>query len=341
MEIFSIFLKTSLRNINALQLGFELWDESGDLVTSPLRLQVTGLPRDVLDQGDDLLVTLGLSLPSTLTQTPVLVSIKENLRKPTAGWSTELPGLLGAAGDGGVLLHVLLGDAAHLPRPLGALGVGGVAGGLVLALLLHLSPALHHVVLHVVHLLLGPALGLVLGAADLGTLHVAVLHQRGAADLDGLVEGDLLVLDEASLPEVLLAVLLLLGLVVGGVGGVAPPVVRVVALHHIVILSLLHHLHLVNAPLAVSTRASSSDSGEADISITALAVGTASQVRGGGGSMVVFMVLMVVITALLVEGEGASEGALVPRLTVASQPTSSQGRGDHKEGKEELGKVWS
>ena len=114
-----------------------------------------------------------------------------------------------------------------------------------------------------------------------------------------------------------------------------------VTLYNIIILSLLHHLHLVNTPLAVGTRAGSSDSGEADISITALAVGTASQVRGGGGSMVVFMVLMVVITALLVEGEGASEGALVPRLTVASQPTSSQGRGDHKEGKEELGKVWS
>ena len=210
MEIFSIFLKTSLRNINALQLGFELWDESGDLVTSPLRLQVTGLPRDVLDHGDDLLVTLGLSLPSTLTQTPVLVSIKENLRKPTAGWSTELPGLLGAAGDGGVLLHVLLGDTAHLPRPLGALGVGGVAGGLVLALLLHLSPALHHVVLHVVNLLLGPTLRLVLSPADLGSLDVTVLHQGSPADLHRLVESDLLVLYVTTLIEILFTFLDLL-----------------------------------------------------------------------------------------------------------------------------------
>ena len=61
------------------------------------------------------------------------------------------------------------------PRPLGALGVGGVAAGLVLALLLHLGPALHHVVLHLVHLRLRPALGLVLRAADLLARHLAVL----------------------------------------------------------------------------------------------------------------------------------------------------------------------
>merc|ERR1719341_383453 len=173
------------------------------------------------------------------------------LLEATAGRGTELPGFLGASGDGGVLLYGLLGHGADLLGPLGALGVGGVAAGVVLTLLLHLRPALDHIVLHVVHLLLGPALGLVLSPADLGALHVAVLHQRGPAHSGCLVEGDLLVLDETALPEVLLAVLLLLGLVVGGVGGVAPPVVGVVALHHVVVLRLLHHLHLVDAPLPI------------------------------------------------------------------------------------------
>ena len=42
---------------------------------------------------------------------------------------------------------------------------------------------------------------------------------------------------------------------VGDLGGVAPPVVAVVALHHVVVLRLLHHLHLVDTPLAVSTGA--------------------------------------------------------------------------------------
>merc|ERR1719150_2870259 len=222
-----------LGHVHALLGGGQLGHQLGHVLAGPLGLQGTVLLGGILHDGLLLVVTLLLAL-----------------LEPAAGGGTQLPGLLGTAGDGGVLLDLLLGDAAHLPGPLGALGVGGVAAGLILALLLHLGPALHHVVLHVVHLLLGPALGL--GAADLGTLHVAVLHQRGAAHLDGLVEGNLLVLDEASLPEVLLAVLLLLGLVVGDVGGVAPLVVAVVALHHVVVLDLLHHLHLVDAPLAVT-----------------------------------------------------------------------------------------
>ena len=60
--------------------------------------------------------------------------IKGSLRLPALGLGCEL-------GD------LLLVEAAHLPGPLGALGVRGVAGGLVLALLLHLSPTLSHVIL--------------------------------------------------------------------------------------------------------------------------------------------------------------------------------------------------
>merc|ERR1719435_510312 len=83
------------------------------------------------------------------------------------------------------------------------------------------------------NLLLGPALRLVLSPADLRSLDVTVLHQRGPAHLRRLVEGDLLVLDEAALPEVLIAVLLLLGLVLSTMrwcsattpttGGATPP----------------------------------------------------------------------------------------------------------------------
>ena len=72
------------------------------------------------------------------------------------------------------------------------------------------------------------------------------------AGLSSFVEGDLLALNEAVLPEVLLALLLLLGLVVGDVGGVASPVVAVVALDNFIILRLLDHLDLVNASFAVA-----------------------------------------------------------------------------------------
>merc|ERR1719266_95867 len=75
----------------------------------------------------------------------LLVALLGALLKATACWCTKLPGLLGAAGDRGVLLHRLLGDRAHLPGPLGALGVGGVARGLILTLLLNLGGALNDV----------------------------------------------------------------------------------------------------------------------------------------------------------------------------------------------------
>merc|ERR1711970_724528 len=153
------------------------------MLASPLGLKATLLLGGVLDHGLHLVEAL-----------------LSSLLEATAGRGAQLPWLLGASGDGGVLLHWLLGHGADLLGPLGALGVGGVAAGVVLTLLLDLCPAGDNVVLHIVHLLLGPALGLVLSPADLGAFLVAVL--------------------------------LLLRLVVGGVGGVASPVVGVVALHH-------------------------------------------------------------------------------------------------------------
>merc|ERR1719414_85139 len=103
-------------------------------------------------------------------------------------------------------------------------------------------------------LLGSPALGLILSAADLGSLNVTILDQRSSADLDSLVEGNLLVLDETALSEVLLALLLLLGVVVGDVGGVASLVVAMVTLDHVIVLNLLDHLDLVNTSLAVRAR---------------------------------------------------------------------------------------
>merc|ERR1719464_1794035 len=150
-------------------------------------------------------------------------------------------------------VNLVTGFLETLQTSLGhfALAFGGVSGGALLALLLNLSSAVDNIILDFVLLLLGPALGLVLSAADLGSLNLAILDQRSSADLDGLVEGNLLVLDETALPEVLLALLLLLGVVVGDVGGVAPLVVAMVTLDHVIVLNLLDHLDLVNTSLAI------------------------------------------------------------------------------------------
>merc|ERR1719312_1842479 len=144
------------------------------------------------------------------------------------------------------------------------------------------------------NLLLGPALRLILSSADLRALNITILHKRCSADLDRLVESNGLVLDEAGLSVVLLALLLLLGLVVGDVCGVAPLVVGVVALHNIIILSFLDHLNLVNASLTISTRTSSSYSTKADICVIAsLSLTTTSKsLRGISLMMMIIMMSM-------------------------------------------------
>merc|ERR1712242_609992 len=132
------------------------------MLAGPLGLQGTLLLGGVLHNGLDFVV----ALLSTLLEA-------------TACGGTELPGLLGATGDRGVLLHWLLGDAANLPGPLGAFGVGGISRGLVLTLLLNLSGALNHIVLNIVNLLLGPALGFVLGPAKIRPRDTTTLNERG------------------------------------------------------------------------------------------------------------------------------------------------------------------
>jgi len=276
-----------LGDINALLSGLQLGNQLGHMLAGSLGLQGTLLLGGVLHNGLDLVIAL-LSA----------------LLEATACRGTELPGLLGTAGDRGVLLHLLLGHAANLPGPLGALGVGGVSRGLILTLLLNLSGALDDIVLHIVDLLLGPALRFVLGPADLRSLDITILDKRGPANLSGLVEGNLLVLDETVLPEVLFAVLLLLGLVLGDIGGVAPPVVGVVALDNIIVFGLFDHLDLVDTPLAVSTRASSCNGREAHVGVISLTLGTRLELNRRAASIVVItmmglMMAMMVISTLI------------------------------------------
>merc|ERR1719495_2055538 len=286
-----------LGHVDALLGGVELGHKLGDVGTGPLGLEGALLLGGVLDDG------LGL-----------LLADLGALLEATAGGGAQLAGLLGAPGNGGVLLDALLPHVADLAGPLGALGLGGVAGGLVLALLVLDGLALDHVVLHVVLLLLGPALGLVLGPADLGAADVTVLNEGSPADLDGLVEGNLLVVDEAVLPEVLLALLFLLGLVVGHVGGVAPPVVGMVTLNRLVVLSLLDHLDLVDTLLAVPAGAGGSHLAEGDGSVVAAAVALE---RIGGGELDAGPPGRDAVV-LGVEGEGGEEGPLVAGLLAHS-----------------------
>jgi len=246
-----------------------------------------------------------------------VVTLLSALLESTTCRGTEFPRLLSTSSDRGVLLHILLGDRAHLLGPLGALGVGCVSRGFILTLFLNLGPALNNIILNIMNLLLGPALRFILSSADLRSLHITVLYERGSADLNGLIESNLFVFDETVLSEVLLTLLLLLGLVVGDIGGVAPLVIRVVTLHNIIILSLLHHLNLVNTFLAIRSRASSSNSSEANIYIiTSLTLVTPSMI------MMVIMMSVMMLILVSIEREGSNKGLSVSLGSIAPELSS-------------------
>lgn len=184
--------------INTLLGGFKLGDQLGHMGTGSLGLQGTLFLGGILDNG------LGLVIAHLST-----------LLESTTSRGAQLSGLLGTSGDGSVLLDVLLGNAADLSGPLGALGEGGVTRGLISTLLILNSGALNNIIFNIMFFLLGPALTLILGPTDLRALDVTILDKGSSANLDSLVESNLLVIDETVLSEVLLTFLLLLRLVVG------------------------------------------------------------------------------------------------------------------------------
>ncbi len=119
---------------------------------------------------------------------------------------------------------------------------------------------------------------------------------------DGLIKSNLLVLDETALLEVLLAVLLLLGLEVGGVGGVAPLGVAMVALDVLVILGLLDHDDLVDTALA-----GGGDGADVEGNVVATAL------TGGPGVLVVVGVVVVVVSVVVLAlAVGPAGGAPTP-----------------------------
>jgi len=99
-----------LGDINALLGGGELRNQLGHVLAGTLGLKRTLFLGGILDNG------LGF-----------VVTFLSALLESTTSWGTEFPGFLGTSSDGGVLLHILLGDRAHLLGPLGALGVGSVS----------------------------------------------------------------------------------------------------------------------------------------------------------------------------------------------------------------------
>jgi len=223
-----------LGDVDTLFSWLEQGNQLSDVLALLLGLQVASLFWDFRDNS--------LSLGEALLWAGLQLA---------AGWATELLGHLLTLGLGRVLLDILLLRLTDLLRPLGTLLFSSVTLGDILALLLLNGLTLNNVILNIVLMIPGGALGLVDGPALNRSLPIT--DQWGVTEVDLLLRSNLPVLDEAILNEVLLTLLLLLGLKVSGVGGVTLLAVAMLASHNIVILCLLNHDNLVNTPLAGSS----------------------------------------------------------------------------------------
>jgi len=283
--------------LGLLQEGHQL----GHVLASLLGLQVAGLLRDLLDNGFGPVVTFLWALLQF-----------------AADRSANLMGLLGTRGLGSVLGDTLgaIVRALH-DGPFVALLLSRVTVGHIVTPLLVRGFACDVIVFNVVLDVFGFALRLVHSPTFRGAL--AVTDQWGVAELDGLLAGNLLVLDETALLEVLLAFLLLLGLEVGGVGSVALLAVAMLALNLVIVLGLLNHHDLVDTPFA-----SSSNVANAEVEVLAsgdTGIPGSSEFLSGMGLVMLMMVMILMgsrgslalstgtttVVAVVVEGEGVAE----------------------------------
>jgi len=226
-----------LGDVNALLSWLQKWHQLGDMLALLLGLQVAGLLWDLRDNSFSLVKAFWLSRPE----------------KTTRG-ATELTWDLLTLSFWGVLLDPLPLGVTDLLGPLGTLLLSSVALGHILAFLLLDGLALNNIILNIVLVIPGLTLRLIDSLALNWAL--TITDQWSVAELDGLIRGNLLVVNEAVLDEVLLTLLLLLRLEVSGVSGVALLAVAMLALNDIIIFGLLNHDNLVNAPLSSSSNGS-------------------------------------------------------------------------------------
>jgi len=271
-----------LGDVNALLSGLERRHQLGDMFALLLWLQVACL---LWDLGDD-----SLCLRKALLRARLQL---------TAGWATELLGHLLTLGLGRVLLDIFLLGLTDLLGPLGTLLLSGVTVSYILTFLLLNCLTLNNIIFNIVLMVPGFTLGLVDGFTLYRAL--SVTDERSVAKLGLLLRSNLPVFNEAVLDEVLLALLLLLGLEVSGVGGVALLAVAMLALNDIIVLSLLNHHNLVNTPLAGSSDGSNV---QGNIITTSLTRST-----GINGIVFVGMLMGMVVMVLM--------GSVVGSLTVA------------------------
>jgi len=297
-----------LGDVDTLLLGLQKWDQLGDVLALLLGLQVASLLWDLSDNS--------LSLVEALLWARLQLA---------ARWSAELTWDLLTLGFWGVLLDVLLLRLTDLLGPLGTLLLSGVSLGDILALLLLDGLASNNIILNIVLVVPGLALRLVDSLTLNGALSVA--DQWGVTELDLLIRSNLLVLNEAALDEVLLALLLLLGLEVSGVGSVTLLAVAMLALNDVIVLGLLDHDDLVDTPLSSSSNGSNVQS---DIVLTATrALTGATGINGLVSLMGMGMIMVVSMGSIGSTAVGLVEWESSPQVLALPVGSSCSGTASH------------
>jgi len=222
-----------LGDVNALLSRLEQGHQFGDMLALPLGLKVAGLLWDLLNNG--LFLVKALLWPRC---------------QFTAGGTTEFTWNLLALCFRAVFLDNLFVGCADLLWPCGTLLLSCITLSDILTFLLLNCFTAHNIILNFVLMIGGLTLRLINGLALSGSL--SLTNKWCVTELDGLLRGDLLVVDETTLDEVLLAFLLLLRLKVGSVSGVTLLAVGVFALNDVIVFGLLYHNNLVNTPLSGS-----------------------------------------------------------------------------------------
>ena len=238
------------------------------------------------------------------------------------GWSAKFTWDLLTFSFWGVLLDVLLLGLANLLGPLGTLLLSGVSLSHILALLLLDGLTFNYVILDIVLMVSGLTLRLVDSLTFFWTFTLA--NQWSVAELDLLIRGNLLVLNETLLDKVLLAFLLLLWLEVSGVSGVASLAVAVLASDHVIEFSLLNHHNLVNATFTSSGNGSNVQSNFVIGSLTRVS-GWSIESRQPALSMMSMMSMIPMVVSMMIivslsctssasEWEDTSQALLTPWL---------------------------
>jgi len=226
-----------LGDVNTLLSRLKQGHQLGDVLALPLGLKVAGLLWDLLNNG--LFLVKALLWPRC---------------QFTARWTTEFSWNLLALSFRAVFLDDLFVRCADLFGPGGALLFSSVTLSDVFTFFLLNCFTAHNIILNFVLMVGGLALRLINGLTLLGSL--SLTNKWCVTELDGLLRSNLLVVNETTLNEVLLAFLLLLRFKVSGVGGVALLAIGVLALNDVIVFGLLNHDNLVNAPLSGSSNGS-------------------------------------------------------------------------------------